>query len=571
MTKIRRPRFLRSLVAALVSLATVALALTTAQSAAAQSDTMAGPLAPVPASEYSQYRLTIDRAKQYDAFGAAIRGVEKSGAVTTNGVLGVALSGQHAGRPLCHTTGINGTFLYNGFCWDKDDDTSAGGWTPQGLTASHDAQPGGTVAGHHLYVASWHYDNNEFARISIVNSTGKEWSYGHVLLVEPTGDESNANFKPVTKTHADGAVWYGNKLFIANGNQLQVYDFQHLWKMQQSSKTVGINNGVSSARYHQWALPMVGRYTIGDTGAEPGACPAPHQAGRACLGSLSLDRSGPVDHLVSGEYYQDKHGPVAHLARWPLNSTTALPAADNGDTVGTSTASGGFKAPVQQLQGVATDGTYYYLAAECPKGYMGDNDPANGYSCIYQAKPGTVGTVLTRSPKYTQNLSYAPSSGRLWGLNEVSGQRSVFSLKPRAADHSVYLSNSYSALCAGGGGKTGNGAPVIQWGCNNARDERWVFENTTDSNGKTAYFVRNEYSGKCMGSASHLNDGAGVIQYTCNGAVDEKWWYDSGSKTLRNVYSGKCLAIGATATKGTQLIQYTCNGKPDESWEQIPR
>ncbi|WP_326647600.1 RICIN domain-containing protein [Streptomyces sp. NBC_01750] len=130
---------------------------------------------------------------------------------------------------------------------------------------------------------------------------------------------------------------------------------------------------------------------------------------------------------------------------------------------------------------------------------------------------------------------------------------------------------SGTALCAGGGSKTGNGAPVIQWGCNNAQDERWVFETTTDSNGKTAYFVRNEYSGKCMGAASHLNDGAGVIQYTCNGAVDEKWWYDSGNKALRNVYSGKCLARGATATKGTQLIQYTCNGKQDESWEQIPR
>ncbi|MER5466341.1 RICIN domain-containing protein [Streptomyces sp. NPDC002668] len=202
---------------------------------------------------------------------------------------------------------------------------------------------------------------------------------------------------------------------------------------------------------------------------------------------------------------------------------------------------------------------------------MGDDDPLDGYSCIYRAKPGTAGTVLTRSPSLTQNLSYSPSSGRLWGLNELAGRRVVFSLNPKAADHSVYLRNSYSALCAGGGSKTGNGAPVIQWGCNNAQDERWVFETTTDSNGKTAYFLRNEYSGKCMGAASHLNDGAGVIQYTCNGAVDEKWWYDSGNKALRNVYSGKCLALGATATKGTQLIQYTCNGKQDESWEQIPR
>ncbi|MBL1100261.1 RICIN domain-containing protein [Streptomyces coffeae] len=557
--------------AALISLAAVAFALTTAGTASAEPDTMEGPLTALPASEYKQFRLNIDRASNYDAYGAAIRGVEKSGKVTTNGPLGVALSGQHAGRPLCHTTGLNGTFQYNGFCWDPGDDTSPD-WTPQGLTASHDADPSGTYSGHHLYVATWHYKNDDaYARISIVNSTGKEWTYGHVLLVEPTGDENNGNFKELTKNHADGAVWYGNKLFVANGNTLQVYDFQHLWKMQTISEDVGIKDGVSSAAHHQWALPMVGKYTIDTSKDDPRACPAPHVTGRACLGSLSLDRSGSVDHLVSGEYYKRDHKAVAHLARWPLNPATDLPAADNGDTIGSTTASGGFKAPVRQLQGVATDGTYYYMAAECPEGYMGENRPWDSYSCIYQAKPGEVGTVLTRSPMYTQNLSYSPSSGRLWGQNEVKGQRSVFSLKPRAADHSVYLRNSYSALCAGGGGKTGNGAPVIQWGCNNARDERWVFEKTTDSNGKTAYFVRNEYSGKCMGAASHLNDGSGMIQYTCNGAVDEKWWYDSGTKALRNVYSGKCLALGATATKGTQLIQYTCNGKPDESWEQIPR
>ncbi|GHI04155.1 hypothetical protein AQI88_07300 [Streptomyces cellostaticus] len=335
----------------------MAFTLVVAPSAAAEPDTMAGPLTATPPKEYREYKLGIDRAIDYDNYGARIRAVERSGAVTTNGPLGVALSGQHSGRPLCHTTGINGTFLYNGFCWDKGDDTSDGGWTPQGLTASHDADPGGTYSGHHLYVASWHYDANKFARISIVNSTGTQWTYGHVLLVEPTGDEKHPNFQPVKGTHADGAVWYGNKLFIANGNQLQVYDFQHIWKMQQISERVGIENGVSSAKYHQWALPMVGEYHIGDRAAAPGYCPAPHETGRACLSSLSLDRSGGVAHLVSGEYYSHGRAPDAHLARWPLNPATDLPKTDNGDTVGTTTADGGFRAPVRQLQGVATDGT----------------------------------------------------------------------------------------------------------------------------------------------------------------------------------------------------------------------
>ncbi|MFE0099900.1 RICIN domain-containing protein [Streptomyces sp. NPDC059009] len=572
----------RGVLAALMALVTVALALVTAgPAAAAGGDAAEGPLTALPKSVYGNFHLKIDRTKDYDAYGAAIRGVEQSGAVQKVTPASVALSRQHAGRPLCHTTGINGTFQYNGFCWDETDSTTnsystKGGWRPQGLTASHDAQPGGTVDGHHLYVASWLYGDAEaqdrFGRISILNSTGKDRSYGHVLLVEPTGSGSGADFKPVTNVHTDGMVWYGNKLFVANGNELQVYDFQNLWKMGASSGLTGIHDGVSTARWHQWALPMVGRYQI-EPGKDARYCPAEPSDSRPCLGSLSLDRSGGVDHLVSGEYYKADTGPVARVARWPLNPATALPRADNGDTVGSTTSTGGFKAPVRQLQGVATDGTYYYLSAQCPNGYMGDSDPTDkhSYSCIYQAKPGQVPTVLTRSPSLTQNLSYAPSSGRLWGINEDIGNNVVFSLKPRAADHSVYLRNSYSALCAGGANKIGNGAPVIQWGCTNTRDERWVFENTKDANGKTAYFVRNEYSGKCMGVGSQLGNSAKVIQYTCNGAVDEKWWYDDGTKTLRNVYSGKCLAIGSTATKGTQLIQYTCNGKPDESWEKVPR
>jgi hypothetical protein len=576
-----RSGIIHSIWAALVALSTVAVTLVGAQPAAA-----AATLSPVPDTVRKTFRLLTDRQSTFEANGSAIRGVENSGAVTKATPLSVAQSRQHTGRPLCHTTGLNGTYKYNGFCWDTGyDNTSAwsneqkGGWHPQGLTASHDANPGGTVDGHHLYAASWFYGEgwspipavdatlrDKLARVSIVESTGSDWSYGHVLLVKPTGDESNANFEPVTNVHADGMVWYGNKLFVANGGELQVYDLQHLWKMKASSSRIGIVFGVSSARWHNWALPMVGRYTLGSSSDNARACPGE----RACLSSLSLDRSGSTDHLVSGEYLTAKDERTAHVIRWPLNDATGLPRADNSGTV---TATGAYAVPkgIRQVQGVATDGDSYYLSAQCPDGYMGDSDTSDGYSCIYRAKPGGVPTVLTRSPSLTQNLSYSPSSGRLWGLNELDGKRAVFSLVPTAADGSVYLRNSYSALCAGSGSKIQNGAPAIQWGCNNAQDERWVFESTKDSNGKTAYFIRNEYSGKCMGVRSSLANGARAIQYTCNGAVDEKWWYDSGSGALRNVYSGKCLGLGSAATKGTQLIQWTCNGAADESWTKVPR
>ncbi|WP_326647853.1 serine/threonine protein kinase [Streptomyces sp. NBC_01750] len=145
------------------------------------------------------------------------------------------------------------------------------------------------------------------------------------------------------------------------------------------------------------------------------------------------------------------------------------------------------------------------------------------------------------------------------------------SAPPTTNPSAVYLSNDYSALCAGAGNKVTNSSKVIQWGCANAQDERWVFEATTDSNGKRAYALQNAYSGKCMGPASSLANGAGMVQYTCNGAVDQKWWYDSGTHALRNVYSGKCLGLGSNATKGSQLIQWTCNGAPDEKWSKTAR
>lgn len=111
MTLDRRSGLLRSLTAALVSLASVAFVLLAPQSAAAQPNSMEGPLTPLAQSEVNKFRLLIDRTSMCDAYGAAIRGVAKSGAVTTNSPLGVALSRQHVGRPLCHTTGLNGTFL----------------------------------------------------------------------------------------------------------------------------------------------------------------------------------------------------------------------------------------------------------------------------------------------------------------------------------------------------------------------------------------------------------------------------------------------------------------------------
>lgn len=527
-----------------------------------------------------RYKLTIDPDRMFHPYGRAIRGIEKSGAVTRVSPLEVA--SERDGQSDCPPNGLNGMFKWNNFCWNATDQKTTahhlpGGWHPQGLTASHDAYAGGTFGGRHLIMTSWYYgmgqaesERHQYARVSVVDSTGSSWKYGNILLVRPTGDESSGNFTEVSQIHADGIAWYGNKLFVANGSQLQVYDLQFLWKVNTFGPTVGIADGKASAFNHQWVLPMVGEYRTGYLG-HVFKC----DDSIACLNSLSVQRSVEGEFLVSGEYERDQNGGYGgRVFRWRLNDTTDLPDADNGASIGTTTAYDGYRTPVpvRQLQGVATDGTTYYLSAQCPAGYMGDPDTADegSFSCIYETGWGRPATVLTRAPVLLQNLSYSPASGRLWGMNEKTGMRLVFSIIPGKSRETVYLENDYSKRCAGAGNKVDRETPVIQWECINAQDERWMFEPTRDPSGKPAFFLRNEYSNMCIGVASSLTAGTEVIQWPCNGKIDEKWLY-TPEGTLRNAYSDLCLALGHKDTKGSHLIQWTCTDKPDEKWNRVPR
>lgn len=409
----------RSLSALLAACVVTAVGLLPAGPASA-----AAVLAPIDASGFT---LT---AGDFVNRGAAIQQIEQSGAVgvATSPDQVFAVPGRIGEADLCHPTHLGTGLGADGFCWDDADDRSAD-WTPQGLTGSHDAQPNGLWNGRHLYIASWHLGGQQFSRITIAESTGAAVTYHHVLLVDPFSTGSGASFRPVGTAgnaglggHADGISWYGNKLFVATGHQLQVYDLRHIWRMTDTTReAVGVGAGnSSSARWHRWALPMVGIYTNGAFG-DP-CSPNP------CLTSLSLDRSSTPDALVTSQIADQGGGP---LIRWPLNATTALPDTDTAnDYTGTVTASAAYSVPVWKVQGAATDGDFYYFSGVCPA-YAGDQHSDDPY-CIHRARPGQSPQVLTYAPPLTQNLSFAPSSGRLWGLNErintTTGARVVFSI-----------------------------------------------------------------------------------------------------------------------------------------------
>ncbi|UFR04348.1 hypothetical protein KBP30_25685 [Streptomyces sp. Go40/10] len=157
------------------------------------------------------------------------------------------------------------------------------------------------------------------------------------------------------------------------------------------------------------------------------------------LNQTSVAQSSPgggTDRLITTEFRRSTGG--APVVRWPLDSTDALLDTDGTTNYrGSVHATAGYRTPVWAVQGAATDGTYFYFSGTCPE--YADRDPKDSATadlpyCIHWAKPGASPHVLTYGPPLIQNLSWAPSSGRLWGINEriaaAPGVRSVFSLDP---------------------------------------------------------------------------------------------------------------------------------------------
>lgn len=334
--------------------------------------------------------------------------------------------------PLCHTTHLSATYTPSGFCWDHDDDTTDY-WVPQGVTGSGDASSTGYVDGKRLVAASWHAPSDAFARVSIADFTKPSAGvpYHHLLLVEPYVDASGQpNFRSVQNVHADGLMWYGNRLFLATGTRLQVFSLDHVWQTGTSGTNagnVGLYPDGAYARWHAWALPMIAEYrTVWGPNGGWVSC-ASASGTTPCLNSISLapDRRS----FVTAEYYSAAAA-GGRVIRWPLaDTTTGLP------ETGVVHATEAYVSPIWHMQGAATDGTAFYLTGDCPGTPPSGTDP-NDWVCIHKALPDQAPHVLTQGPPLTQNLSYWPQTGELWGINErintTAGARVVFKIYPNA-------------------------------------------------------------------------------------------------------------------------------------------
>jgi hypothetical protein len=140
----------------------------------------------------------------------------------------------------------------------------------------------------------------------------------------------------------------------------------------------------------------------------------------------------------------------------------------------------------------------------------------------------------------------------------------ALSVSPASAANywNVRLENVWSIKCLGVGSSGANGAPALQWDCNDSSDEHWdLVERSDNPEFKT---IKNRYSGKCLGVGGQTGNGATVIQWDCNGAADENWLVMGGQ--FINQYSRKSIGVGASTANGAKAIQYTVDAGRDQLW-----
>ncbi|GAA5190567.1 hypothetical protein GCM10023322_46020 [Rugosimonospora acidiphila] len=364
------------------------------------------------------------------------------------------IAGGYATRAVCHPTDLRVTASVAGFCWDSTDDTTTN-WYPQGVTGSGDGMNGTDLyppcdgcAGRKVVAVSWHsgagytpYGNDGLARVTFVDVTNGTAGapYRHALLVEP--DNSAAGYHAI-ESHADGIMWYGNKLYLATGGDqgapgagrvIRVFDLTHFWQMSSTtSGAVGCTATACSAAYSLFALPEIGYYQYPDGAVcDPLRTGDPASLTDPCFNSISLDRSTVPDSLIAVEY--DDQGPHGRILRWPLDASTALlkPGSD-----GYVRPDQGWTSPVYRMQGAVFTGGSGVIEGLCPNGappVVGmPNDPANdaivdGFakSCLHKATISANGSLdvhyWTTTMTNAENLSYWPSTGQLWLMNEFRG------------------------------------------------------------------------------------------------------------------------------------------------------
>lgn len=284
-------------------------------------------------------------------------------------------------------------------------------WWPQGISSSADARESEKYDGHRLLVTTWYAKDlgaGSFgSRVTFVDLDTLR--YRHVLLVAPSLDRDGALSLRPLRIHAGGIVWRGPYLHVAATSRgfytCHVEDVMRVEGDDEWPDRLGVEEGRVTSYGHRFVLPVRFAYR------------ARAEAGRAKLrySFLSLDRTTSPPSLLAGEYGRGKE--TTRLARFEMDDVTSLLVTGEDERVQPSWLD---DRGVRQMQGaVSVKGRYYVTVSRGPR-WPGT---------VFVGKPGALTKRSLAVPVGPEDITYWPSTDRLWSLTEHPGRRWFFSMR----------------------------------------------------------------------------------------------------------------------------------------------
>jgi hypothetical protein len=189
-----------------------------------------------------------------------------------------------------------------------------------------------------------------------------------------------------------------------------------------------------------------------------------------------------------------------------------------------------------------------------PNGYVtGSYSWDNGYETV-EFVPAVAGNYTLQVNKF--RCSYNPQwLGWAMFQNETTGRQLVSAHSNKCADVAS--------------GSMSNGGNILQWGCHNGSNQRWVLGAVGPHYKLTAL-----HSGLVLDvSGVSTSNGANVYQWGWWGGNNQLWdLVPSGSHyELKAVHSGKCLDLdNGGMADGTNILQWGCHGGSNQKWRLQP-
>ncbi|WP_210502732.1 hypothetical protein [Nocardioides xinjiangensis] len=318
----------------------------------------------------------------------------------------------HRIRPARVVPRLLGRAVREAYRWDAHDERDVQ-WYPQGISTSADASDTEDVGGRRLLVTTWYSTGRDRvkrgSRVTFVDlDSGR---YRHVLLVSPVLDDAGTLTLRPTGIHAGGVVWAGAYLHVAATSRgfvtARVDDIMRVPGGDGHPGRFGIEGTSVHSFGHRYVLPVRSTYrAYTDEG---------HQQLRYSF--ASLDRRSDPPALVAGEYAAGRSAAgTTRLARYRLDPATwQLSTGEDGYSRPLAVDEGG----VRQMQGVVVASGRYHVSVSHGRWMPGS---------VCSGQPGSMRERRWVLPMGPEDLSYWPSTDRIWSVTEHPRRRWIVAM-----------------------------------------------------------------------------------------------------------------------------------------------